>query len=172
MPALNCFSNRAKGHYANETCFLTSYESFEALQASGNVQLRVEEHGGVAALAVFTDGLEYIVMKRKGTPEPRATFFLKLFEQLVDQEQADFERLLTGYLSNNAKINELTDDDKTLVLAVNKLNPPDFKKQIDSEIPEQIEQSTKPSRPLVKRLNITPDEQTEQSLREDHDAIQ
>ena len=109
----------SKGQYANETIFLTSFESFEVLRHEGFVQTRVLEANNLGALALLTDGLEYAAMSMRGQPKPQKTFFHKLFHNLSLTDSQIFTKNLEHYLRHSEKLKEVTDDDKTLVLALN-----------------------------------------------------
>ena len=123
-PAIISIFEPSKGEYANETSFLTSYESFGDLKASGHLKVSVVESEGICGLALLTDGLEYAAMKRPG--QPNASFLLQLMDQLGHVPTNDFRQSLHSYLSTSQKLQELTDDDKTLVLALNTQNPPEL----------------------------------------------
>lgn len=100
------------GEFANTTNFITSAHRFEALEF-GTVSGRIEE------LALFTDGLENLVLQ-KAARAVHAPFFESMFPAVrrstASGVDAELSRALGGYLSS-APVNARTDDDKTLVLA-------------------------------------------------------
>lgn len=124
-PTLISIFEPSKGEYANETSFLTSNESFSDLKASGHLKVSVVENEGICGLALLTDGLEHAAMKRFN--QPNAAFLLRLIEELGRSSTDEFRQSLHTYLSTSQKLQELTDDDKTLVLALNTQNPPELK---------------------------------------------
>lgn len=100
------------GEFANTTNFITSAHRFEALEF-GTVSGRIEE------LALFTDGLENLVLQ-KAARAVHAPFFESMLPAVrrstASGVDAGLSRALGGYLSS-APVNDRTDDDKTLVLA-------------------------------------------------------
>ncbi|HEY5742550.1 MAG TPA: PP2C family serine/threonine-protein phosphatase [Terrimicrobiaceae bacterium] len=104
-----------QGEYANETNFLTSAnwrEGFEFRETSFPIN----------AMAGFTDGLQMVALHyaSRSVHEP---FFAPLFKVLASSlETSHLLESLAGYLSVEA-LNERTDDDKTLVLAVRRNLP-------------------------------------------------
>lgn len=100
------------GEFANTTNFITSAHRLEALEFESSSE-PVEE------LALFTDGLENLVLQ-KAAKAVHAPFFDSMFPAVrrstVSGADAELSRALDGYLSS-APVNDRTDDDKTLVLA-------------------------------------------------------
>ncbi|MCW5734755.1 MAG: protein phosphatase 2C domain-containing protein [Enhydrobacter sp.] len=100
------------GEFANTTNFITSTHRLEALEFDV-ASAPVEE------LALFTDGLENLVLK-KATRAVHAPFFESMFPPVRRSRatgvDADLSRALNGYLSS-APVNDRTDDDKTLIMA-------------------------------------------------------
>jgi len=100
------------GEFANTTNFVTSAHRFEALELEVSNR-RVEE------LAIFTDGLEHLVLQ-KAAKAVHAPFFESMFpavrRSIASGVDAELSRALGGYLSS-APVNDRTDDDKTLILA-------------------------------------------------------
>lgn len=98
------------GEYLNETVFVTSESAPERLQFH-------EVEGPVDRLALVSDGLQAVCWHYAGKA-PFAPFFLHLFETL--EALGPTEETLRGLESFLAseRICGLTDDDKTLVLAV------------------------------------------------------
>jgi serine/threonine protein phosphatase PrpC len=115
-----------KGQYANQTCFLTSLESFDELVTSGHVNVTVRSSRDVCSIALITDGLENVAMTMKDGGTPHPPFFLALLKRLSEIEAAMFTKDIASYLLENEKLNEKTDDDKTLVLALNLNQLPEF----------------------------------------------
>ncbi|MDQ4121578.1 MAG: protein phosphatase 2C domain-containing protein [Acidobacteriota bacterium] len=98
-----------QGEYANTTNFVTDKTASENLQIS-HIENRIEE------LAIFTDGLQRVAIdfQSKNAHQP---FFRSMFSPLRGSHSAaNLEEKLSAFL-NSPKINERTDDDKTLILA-------------------------------------------------------
>lgn len=98
------------GEYANTTNFLTG----EGLLANLEV---VERQSEVSSIAVFTDGLERLILRFQERVV-HTPFLRPMFSKLRQEDEMD--RLfpqLRSFLESPA-VNERTDDDKTLVLAV------------------------------------------------------
>lgn len=99
-----------RGEYANETHFLTEEDALDQLV------IDVVEKP-VTGLAVMSDGLIRLALKLP-TQEPHVPFFQPLFRfaaAVTDAGQAAGQ--LASFL-NSARVNDRTDDDKSLVLAV------------------------------------------------------
>lgn len=97
------------GEYANSTYFLTD-EGF-------GERLRVEiVERNVQELAVFTDGLQMLALDFTNS-KPHGPFFAPLFGTL--RNGADTEKLRNSMAAflDSKRINERTDDDKSLLLA-------------------------------------------------------
>lgn len=96
------------GEYASETFFLTMEEALQ------QVEVRVYAQS-IAALAVMTDGLVRLAMDLANS-EPYLPFFQPLlaFAAQVEDKAAAQEQLEA--LLASERVNERTDDDKTLVL--------------------------------------------------------
>ncbi len=110
---LTAVTRLQRGEYANETHFLTQPDALAHLEVDAR---SFAVHG----LAVMSDGLIRLALKMP-TQEPHAPFFAPLFrfanslgkpgaEESGKQQLADF--------LNSERVNERTDDDKSLVLAV------------------------------------------------------
>ena len=98
------------GEYANATTFLTDDTGLDSL-------MRRVGPDRIEAFAAFTDGLQRLALDytiRKGHPG----FFAPLFATL--QSGADPAALSEPFRAflNSSRVNDRTDDDKTLVLAV------------------------------------------------------
>jgi len=102
------------GEYANTTFFITDSESQLA-------DAEVIWHGGPAKrVSVFTDGLQFLALARSQA-DANPAFFHKRFatlEATSPELLAQLDPALAGFLACDA-VNRATDDDKTLVLAVN-----------------------------------------------------
>lgn len=98
-----------QGEYANTTNFVTEATAKDVLTFN-----RIEKQ--VAEIAVFTDGLQRIALDYK-TNTAHAPFFRSMFAPLRASEIApNLNEKLTDFLAS-PRINERTDDDKTLILA-------------------------------------------------------
>ncbi len=96
------------GEYANETFFLTMEDALPQVEICVYAQ-------AIGALAVMTDGLIRLAMNLVEN-EPHVPFFQPLFAfaaQVTNEEEA--QEQLAGLLASG-RVNERTDDDKTLVL--------------------------------------------------------
>lgn len=98
-----------EGEYANTTNFLTDEDFADSLET-------VFFHESIREFAAFTDGLQRLALDyahRTG----HAGFFRPLFQRL--NSTATVEELLPPFRQflDSPRINERTDDDKTLVLA-------------------------------------------------------
>jgi hypothetical protein len=96
--------------YVNSTDFLTD-DAFAELMQFESVLGQIDE------VAVLTDGLQRLALDF-AAKLPHPEFFRPLFEELRKAEDA--ETLVVPFRSflESSRINERTDDDKTLVLAV------------------------------------------------------
>lgn len=104
--------NPQRGKYRNETFFITDDNAL----AQANIY---ELDGCLSFLALTTDGLEDLCMDR-ATSSPYQPFFDAIFSTIQsagpEVPEHDLERALEKYLDSDA-VNEITGDDKTLVLA-------------------------------------------------------
>jgi hypothetical protein len=100
------------GEFANTTNFITSEDALEVMEFHKTTE-------PLAELALFTDGLENLVL-HKANRTVHAPFFDSMFPSVRGSraigEDAELSRALAQYLST-PKINERTNDDKTLILA-------------------------------------------------------
>jgi len=102
-----------QGEYANTTFFLTDEQYIHRLRIH-----RSETSPG--EIALFTDGLQNLVLSYS-EKKPHAGFFRPLFEALqksAENPPSLFSAQLQKFLCRD-EINERSDDDRTLVLAVN-----------------------------------------------------
>lgn len=100
------------GEYASTTHFLTD----EPI-----AHVRVTSYTGlISGIAVFSDGLERLVLDLRAN-EPYGPFFERMISPVVNSvargKDRDLSLKLRAYLDGE-QINNRTDDDKTLVLAV------------------------------------------------------
>jgi hypothetical protein len=103
-----------QGEYANQTYFATEDSAAAKLQFE-LVPNRVDE------VAVLTDGLQNLALHYQ-SQTAHAPFFAPIFAWLrpaPEDYSEKFTASLIGYL-NSPKVNECTDDDKTLILATRK----------------------------------------------------
>src|SRR5208282_2256447 len=98
------------GEYANTTCFLTD-PHYETEMAFFFEDERVDQ------VALFTDGLQMLALNY-AEKTGHSPFFLPLFQKLADAPSSEeLVEPLNRFL-DSPRVNERTDDDKTLVLAV------------------------------------------------------
>lgn len=102
------------GKYANMTYFLTDEDAFAHLR----IKLFQDAHDEIA---MFSDGMQRLalVYESKAAFKP---FFEPMFVRLRKSDIAECD-MLSGQLAlflNSPKVNERTDDDKTLILATRK----------------------------------------------------
>lgn len=100
------------GEYANMTCFLTDEDAITVLVTKTYAD-------PVLRAAAFSDGLQRLALNM-ATNTPHEPFFTPFFNGMTKAtlEQEDhLQHLLVRFLGG-AAVNERTDDDKTLVLAV------------------------------------------------------
>jgi hypothetical protein len=101
----------AKGEYANVTEFVTDAKADERLQFDTG-------KGCIVDIAVFSDGLERLALNFK-SEEVHDAFFTGLFPYLHRRSPGysdEIAKQMTVFLSSE-RVNERTDDDKTLILA-------------------------------------------------------
>jgi hypothetical protein len=100
-----------RGEYANMTNFATDANVGEKLEHN-LVNHRIDE------VAVLTDGLQNLTVQYE-TQLVHTPFFRPIFEWLRPAAEASFKNLTTSMIAylQSEKINERTDDDKTLILA-------------------------------------------------------
>jgi hypothetical protein len=100
------------GEFANTTNFITSEDVFEVMDFHNTTE-------PMAELALFTDGLENLVLN-KADRTVHAPFFDSMFSAVrgsrATGEDAELSGALVQYLST-PRVNDRTNDDKTLILA-------------------------------------------------------
>jgi Protein phosphatase 2C len=99
------------GEYASTTCFVTDQP---------NARIRIARHKGeISAVAVFSDGLERLVLDLR-SKQPHSPFFDGMIAPVASSlsmgKDRELSRKLITFL-NSDHVNNRTDDDKTLVLA-------------------------------------------------------
>lgn len=103
----------ANGEYANMTYFVTDENLTQSLMVKCVFQFPV-------ALSIFTDGLQRLCLQYE-TSSVHEPFFKPMFSALAacskGEEIAQLNGKLISFL-DSPKVNERTDDDKTLVLAI------------------------------------------------------
>ena len=100
------------GEYANMTYFVTDEDAITvfATKTYADPALRV---------AVFTDGIQHLALNMASTT-PHEPFFVPFFSGMVKasaEQENQLHGLLVKFLGSQA-VNERTDDDKSLALAV------------------------------------------------------
>jgi len=102
-----------RGEYANMTNFLTAPDFEQA------VEFRRYD-GRIDEIALMTDGLQMLALDfaRRSAHSP---FFRPLFHRLRNTTLADELAIPLKDFLNSPRVNERTDDDKTLVLATRRL---------------------------------------------------
>jgi serine/threonine protein phosphatase PrpC len=124
-----------KGEFANETTSVTSSNVFSEAKVSVN-------SNPYSFICVSTDGIENIsLIKREGW-KPFGKFFSPLQRHMQSDESLERKREDLEKFLNSEKLNQKTDDDKTLLLCVYKypevLDKREIHQEQDSpEIPNQ-----------------------------------
>lgn len=100
-----------RGEYANTTHFVTEEDAMEHLQFESVCREIVE-------VALLTDGLQSLALdyQQRAAHEPFFRGFFPALRRSAEGRSQDLSRSLAEFLSS-ARVNERTDDDKTLVLA-------------------------------------------------------
>lgn len=100
------------GEYASTTSFVTDEPA---------AQIRVALHSGsISGIAAFSDGLERLVLDFQAK-QPHAQFFERMIAPVASSDVRGRDRQLSAKLReylDSEPVNNRTDDDKTLVLAV------------------------------------------------------
>lgn len=110
---LEVLSPAATSEYINETNFLTSESGLR------DALITVRPAQAIDAMALLTDGVEFLAIEQASNTA-HAPFFAPLFQFAADPE-ADAEQIAAMLASD--RVNERTDDDKTLVLAARRGSP-------------------------------------------------
>lgn len=100
------------GQYANMTHFITDEDAMDILVSK-------VFPGKASKVAVFTDGIQRLAlnMATNRAHEPFFTPFFKALSMATSEQEDQLQNALINFL-NSESVNERTDDDKTLVLAV------------------------------------------------------
>jgi hypothetical protein len=101
-----------RGEYENTTVFVTQEEALDHLQFE-----RIERP--IRKIAVFTDGIQRLALDLRGHI-PHAPFFTALFSRLSACSAGPAEQVthdLRDFLGSE-RVNNRTDDDKSLIIAV------------------------------------------------------
>jgi hypothetical protein len=102
-----------RGEYANTTHFLTSSDFIQALE--------FRRHDGVIEeLALMTDGLQMLALDY-ARRQAHGPFFRPLFLQLRNAPSTEDLIVPLREFLNSPRVNERTDDDKSLILASRRL---------------------------------------------------
>ena len=111
---LNLLFTPSSGEYANMTNFVTD------ANAESSLMIRFLE-AEIQCAAAFSDGLQRVALDIQND-SPHAPFFEPLFA-VVGRGQATGEKLQSALINflNSPAMNDRTDDDKTLVIAVKQL---------------------------------------------------
>ncbi|BBC81482.1 protein phosphatase 2C-like protein [Acetobacter orientalis] len=100
------------GEYASTTYFVTD---------DPQRALRINRYPNVfSAIAIFSDGIENLVLDSV-TGAPSTAFFAPMAKPLDTSSSTGFDRVLSRSLATflaSERVNERTDDDKTLIVAV------------------------------------------------------
>ncbi|HEX7968681.1 MAG TPA: protein phosphatase 2C domain-containing protein, partial [Stellaceae bacterium] len=107
------------GEFANTTNFVTQRDAANALE----IEIRP---GPIDEVALFTDGIERLVLDLRGKTA-HAPFFRPLFRWLAGtkpSEKSETSPALAQYLGSK-QVCDRTDDDKTLVMATRRPAPQD-----------------------------------------------
>lgn len=101
-----------QGEYANMTHFVSDEDALDRLQVK-------IYSSGIQRAAVFSDGLQRLALNlNDNTPyQPFFAPFFKVLAAAGEDQEDELQAALQTFL-NSEKVNERTDDDKSLVLAV------------------------------------------------------
>ncbi len=112
-----CVSWPQQGEYVNSTHFVTDIDALDKIALSYD--------GPIDELAIFSDGIQHMVLEYENQLA-HAPFFISVFSWLqVAHETApqSASHSLGEYL-NSSKVNDRTDDDKSLILATRRAPTP------------------------------------------------
>ncbi len=109
---LQLFVAPMSGQYANMTYFVTDEDALDVLVAKVFPDR-------ASKVAVFTDGIQRLALNMNiNTPhEPFFEHFFKVLSTTTSEQEGQLQSALINFL-NSECVNQRTDDDKTLVLAV------------------------------------------------------
>jgi len=100
------------GEYANMTHFITDEDAIDRLESRAL-------SGPVIRAAAFSDGVQRLAIQMD-TSTAHGPFFAPFFKVLAsatDEQEGQLQDALMRFLNSDA-VNERTDDDKTLALAI------------------------------------------------------
>jgi protein phosphatase 2C-like protein len=98
------------GEYANETTFITADAFDKAFEC-------VRWHGPLREVALLTDGLQRLALSY-ADKSVHAQFFVPMFQALLAADPPDLLGPELERFLDSPAVNERTDDDKTLILAM------------------------------------------------------
>lgn len=100
------------GEYANMTHFVTDEDAIDVLVSK-------VFPGKASKVAVFTDGIQRLAlnMATNTAHEPFFEPFFKVLSTTIPEQEDELQSALASFL-NSESVNERTDDDKTLALAM------------------------------------------------------
>jgi len=98
------------GEYINTTNFLTD-ENFDS-----KLEFLNRSQDAISALAMFTDGLERLILQSSDRTV-HTPFLEPMFQSMAQHDAAHLSEPMRDFLSSQ-QVNDRTDDDKTLILAV------------------------------------------------------
>jgi hypothetical protein len=98
------------GEYINTTNFLTD-DNFD-----GKLEFLNRSSDATSALALFTDGLERLILQSSDRTV-HTPFLEPMFQSMAEHDVERLAEPMRGFLSSQ-QVNDRTDDDKTLILAV------------------------------------------------------
>lgn len=105
---IHALTKPANGEFANETILMGCSQTLD-------IHIHSFEEYRLKSIAVFSDGLQRLSL-RMPECEPHVQFFEPLFERLQNVTEAEMEKFLQEFLVS-ARVNNRTDDDKTIVAA-------------------------------------------------------
>lgn len=100
------------GEYANMTYFVTDEDAVKLMKTKTYPDRAIK-------VAAFTDGIQRLALNL-ATNTPHVPFFAPFFDGMMKaavEQEDQLQGLLSNFLGSQA-VNDRTDDDKTLVLAV------------------------------------------------------
>lgn len=98
------------GEYINTTNFVTD-DNFDS-----KLEFLTRSQDATSALAMFTDGLERLILQTSDRTV-HTPFLQPMFQSMAEHDIEQLSEPMRGFLSSQ-QVNDRTDDDKTLILAV------------------------------------------------------
>jgi hypothetical protein len=112
-----CISWPQQGEYVNSTHFVTDLDALDKITLSYD--------GAIDELAIFSDGIQHMVLEYENqlAHDP---FFISVFSwlQVAHESTAQSASRSLGEYLNSSKVNDRTDDDKSLILATRRSPAP------------------------------------------------